>query len=142
MGAIYSVTCRNKECRYHKELRMGVGMRCFSHLCNLKDALFSGEEKNPEAEKILREGGELGSGAIYLCPKCKEFISDPTIYCKTNITESPYGTVCYDVAFPFGVPTCKDCGGELQYIKNVLSSKVKCPKCEGDLKSKHVGYFD
>ena len=26
MGEIFSITCKNKKCRYHKELRSGVGM--------------------------------------------------------------------------------------------------------------------
>lgn len=48
MGKILSVTCRNKECRYHEELRVGSGMRRFTQLYNLKAALLSGEEKNSE----------------------------------------------------------------------------------------------
>lgn len=142
MGDLYSLTCKNKECRYHASLRSGVGMMGFARLKNFEKALLAGEIPNDAARGSVEAGARIRSGANYLCPQCKEFVSDSTYYLVENLTYSPYGTARYDISFPFGEPCCQKCGTKLEFIKNVLSSKVKCPRCGGELKSRVAGTFD
>lgn len=142
MGDIYSITCRNKACRYHATLRDGVGMIGLARLKNFEEALLAGELQHEVALKSVKAGAEIESGAIFLCSKCKEFVSDSTYYLVENLTYSPFGTARYDISFPFGEPRCQKCGSKLEFIRNVLSSKVKCPRCGGELKSRVAGRFD
>jgi hypothetical protein len=142
MGTIYSVTCKNKDCRYHSRLHSGVGMLGFARLHNYEKALLSGDITNNDVLDRLANGAHIRAGGIYLCPACKELISDGTFYLIENLTYSPYGTARYDVSFPFGEPVCKTCGSKLEFIRNVLSSKLKCPRCNNELKSRPVGNFD
>ena len=141
MGLINSVTCKNKNCRYHAELYEGPGMIGFAKMLRYRDAILSGEIKNEDVKKRLQNGAEINTRAAYLCPDCRKFLNDNTYYLKENFVKSPFGTVRY-VSFPFGKPVCPDCGAELIYIDNIRSGKVKCPKCGGDLKAKHIGYVD
>ena len=39
MGIINSVTCTNKECRYHVELYEGPGMRLFGNMKNFEKSI-------------------------------------------------------------------------------------------------------
>lgn len=142
MGDIYSITCRNKDCRYHVSLRDGVGMMGFARLKNFEKALLEGEILNEKALTSIQNGARIKSGGTYLCPECKEFVSDNAYYLIENLTYSPFGTARYDVSFPFGEPCCQKCGSKLEFIRNVLSSKVKCPRCGGELKSRVAGCFD
>ena len=142
MGDIYNVTCKSKECRYHATLRKGVGMWGFAQLRNYEKALLSGEITNEDVLFRVNKGGKIKSGGIYLCPTCREFMSDNTFYLIENLSYSPYGTPRFDVTFPFGNPVCKKCESQLEYIPKILSSKVKCPQCGGELKGKLAGCFD
>lgn len=142
MGELYSITCKNRACRYHTKLRSGVGMSGFARMKNFEKAICEGEIENRAALKSLRDGARICGGGIYLCPKCQELTNDSIYYLIENLTYSPYGTPRYDVTFPFGDPQCEICGSKLEHIRNVLSSKVKCPRCNGDLNSQKTGYFD
>ena len=142
MGEMYSVTCRNKNCRYHVHLREGVGMMGFARMKQFEQQIISGEVHNPAAQDSIHNGAKLRDGGIYLCRKCKEFKRSNTYYLIENLVYSPYGTPRYDVTFPFGEPTCDQCGDKLEFIRNILSSKVKCPRCGGELKGRPAGCFD
>lgn len=142
MGEIYSITCRNKACRYHKELRSGVGMLGFARMKNFERDILDGKIENEAALNSINEGAQISACGVYLCPQCKDFVTDGTYYLIENLTYSPYGTPRYDISFPFREPHCSHCGNKLEYIRNVLSSKVKCPKCNGDLNQKRAGHFD
>ena len=117
-------------------------MRMFAHSKKIEDDILSGKIVNQEALRLLKKGSNINTRAIYLCRKCKEFANNDTMYMQDNITISPYGTARYDVVFPFGSPLCEVCGSKLEYIKNIRSSNVKCPKCGGDMKSRIAGYTD
>ena len=143
MGIIFNLTCKNKICRAHWTLFEGEGMVTGYMIHRLNDRVKNGEVVNAEAMRCIKEGGRLHLGAIYLCTNCKELTSeDKAIHGFVNVTVSPYGTVRKDVVFPFGKPHCRKCGRELIYIDNARSSKVKCPKCGGDLKVGGMGVFD
>ena len=142
MGEIITVTCRNKLCRYHKKLRSGVGMFGFAQMKRYERDILTGKVQNEVALNSINKGAQIDACGIYLCPQCKDFVNDGTYYLIENLTYSPYGTPRYDVTFPFGEPHCSHCGSKLEYIQNVLSSKVKCPQCNGELKQKLVGHFD
>ena len=142
MGKIYSVTCKNRNCKYHAELREGNGMFGFARMKQFENGLRSGEICNPIALDSLNNGGKMHGGGIYACPTCKEFKNSDTYFLVENLVYSPYGTPRYDISFPFGEPRCKQCGDRLEFIRNILSSKVKCPRCGGELKGRHAGFFD
>ena len=60
MGRIYSMTCRNKLCRYHVELREGPGMKLFARTKTLeRDILNGDEEASEEIKDLLKSGHEL-----------------------------------------------------------------------------------
>ncbi len=142
MGTKYSVTCKNKNCKYHVELREGPGMIGFANMMRFRDQILSGEFSNPSVAEKLKNGARIHTRGIYLCPKCKEFKSNDTYFLLENFTESPYGTIRYDVTFPFDKPVCDVCDSELVYIKNIRSSKVKCPKCDSELNARLSAYVD
>ncbi len=142
MGIINSVTCKNKQCRYHIELREGPGMIGFAHMKQFEKSIVEGNVNNPDVKERLEKGAKMETRGIYLCPCCKEFKNDDTYFLIENITESPFGTIRYDVRFPFGKPICEKCNSELIYIENIRSSKVKCPKCGSDLNARLSGYVD
>lgn len=142
MGEILSVTCKNKACRYHAELWHGPSMRSFARLKMFEEEILDGKTDHEVVLQKLNDGARLEMGGIYLCPCCNEFRRSRDYYLHENITESPFGTIRYDVSFPFGIPKCEVCGKEMTFIKNVLSSKVKCPKCGGELQSRPIGCFD
>lgn len=142
MGEKCSITCKNKECRYHKELRSGVGMFGFVEMKKFEKDILQGKIKNKIALESIKNGAQIHACGIYLCPQCHEFVSDDTYYLIENLTYSPFGTARYDITFPFGKPHCENCGSELEFIRNILSSKVKCPHCNGELKSRISAHFD
>lgn len=142
MGELISVSCRNKKCNYHKILHDGEGMIKSYQNEELRCKIIRGEIENDQALKCLKNGGIIKSNGVYLCTVCKEFLNDPIQYCKHQITVSPYGTERYEITFPFGKPKCKTCSNELMFIKNVCSSKVKCPKCNSELKTRIFGTTD
>ena len=142
MGSIYSVSCKDKNCGYHKELREGCGMLGFAEMMNFREALLNNESINTTACEKLKNGAKIMTKGIYLCQKCEDFKTSNIYFLLENFTESPLGTVRYDIAFPFGNPICDICNSELIYIKNILSSKVKCPKCGSDLKARMIGNTD
>ena len=142
MGELYSITCKNKACRYHTELRSGVGMIGFARMKNFEKDILEGKIENSVALKSIKEGAHIRACGIYLCPNCQELVNDSSYYLIENLTYSPFGTPRYDVAFPFGEPHCARCGSKLEHIRNVLSSKVKCPRCNGDLNARKAGCFD
>lgn len=142
MGSIYSVTCKNKNCRYQKTLHEGPGMRAFAEMMNFRESILVDESSNPCASEKIKNGAKIMTKGVYLCPICKEFKDNDIYFLLENFTESPYGTIRYDVSFPFGNPFCDICNSELIYIKNILSSKVKCPKCDSILKARMIGHID
>lgn len=142
MGIINRVTCKNKNCHYSLELYEGPGMKLFAYLKETEKKVLSREIDLQELKEKLLKGGKLMIRGIYLCPSCQKFLNDNSIYLMENITYSPFGTLRYDISFPFGTPVCKDCNTELVYIDNVRSSKVKCPKCGSDLNARIAGHVD
>lgn len=142
MGIINSVTCTNKECRYHAELYQGPGMGLFRNMKNFEKHILSGESDYPDIKERIENGARIGVRGIYLCPNCKEFQNSNVFYLVDNITVSPYGTVRCEIKFPFEKPICEKCNSEMVYVNNVRSSKVKCPKCGSDLKARLSGYVD
>ena len=142
MSELYSITCKNKACRYHKELRSGVGMDGFVQIKNYENDILDGKIENIKALKSIKEGGHIQACGIYLCSQCRELVNNAAYYLVENIIYSPYGTPRYDITFPFGEPLCTQCGSKLEYIWNVLSSKVKCPRCGEELRTRKSGRFD
>lgn len=145
MGRIYSMTCRNRACRYHVELREGPGMRLFAWIKTLQRDILSGKEEAPEEIKdLLKSGHELDCVATYLCPTCQEWQVGYFPYILERTKVSPYGTVReYRVHFLDGNPKCEKCETELEFILNPRSSKNRCPKCgEDNMMSSHFGYYD
>lgn len=140
MGEINHIRC--KQCGYKTFTRSGPGFTLFRKLKTTEEALLNGEIENQEALNCLKSEGKLCVVAAYLCPVCKEFCTSDQMYFITNLKYSMYGTLHYDVVFPFGKPKCSVCDTELIYIKNIRSSKVKCPKCGGELAAKLSGYYD
>ncbi len=139
MGEINCVTCR--QCRYHAETREGVGWIGFMNLKKTEKAILNGELQCGEALMRLQNGETLECGAAYLCPVCREFVSSNQLFCRKNVAEEGEDDK-YTYAFPFGLPKCETCDAELIFIPNIRSSKVKCPKCGGDLKARLAGFFD
>lgn len=142
MGTIYTVTCKNKRCRYHVELWEGPGMFSFSKMKDFERSIINGEVNISDVKERIENGAEIDTRGIYLCPSCKEFTDSHVYFLRENITESPYGTIRYDISFPFEKPLCEKCNSELIFIKNIRSSKIKCPKCGENLSSRLWGYFD
>ena len=136
MGNINSVTCRN--CGYHAETKAGPGFVLFRRQMKIEEGLLNGEINNPEALQYLKDGGSIASVAAYLCPCCKEFLTDDSVY---FLVESPSKRT-KEAVFPFGAPKCPVCNAELVYIPNIRSSKVRCPKCGGVLKAKLAALYD
>lgn len=142
MGNINEIQCRNKDCRYHATIRTGPGVRLVSTMRRLETDILNGKEDNQEALKCLESGSNLHCGAGYLCSHCKELVQNDTIYCYELFKDDSGKLLNIELHFPFGKPICDKCGNELIYLPNVRSSKVKCPKCGGELKSRIAGYFD
>lgn len=94
MGRIYSMTCRNKSCRYHVELREGPGMILFARTKTLERNILNGDEEAPdEIKELLKTGHELECVATYLCPTCQEWQVGRFPYVFEPIIVSPYGTI-------------------------------------------------
>ncbi len=145
MGCIFSITCRNKACRYHAELREGPGMKLFALERNLEKDILSGkEEASDEIKALLKSGSKVRYVATYLCPTCKEWQVGHFPYILELIKVSPYGTIReYKVHYLNGKPKCKKCDAELEFILNPRSSKNRCPKCGTDnMRFSSVGYYD
>lgn len=49
MGRLYYITCKNKQCQYHVELREGVGWMELLDISGVEDAVRSGKLNNPVA---------------------------------------------------------------------------------------------
>lgn len=145
MGRIYSMTCRNKSCRYHVELREGPGMILFARTKTLERNILNGDEEAPdEIKELLKTGHELECVATYLCPTCQEWQVGRFPYVFEPIIVSPYGTIReYKVHYLDGNPHCENCGTELEFILNPRSGKNWCPKCGTDnMKVGHFGFYD
>lgn len=142
MGRINSITCKNKDCKYHVELFEGTGMIGYSKMEHFRESIVSGDIPNPIVAKKIMDGAEIRTGGIYLCPKCKEFKTHSAYFLVENLSRSPFGTLRYDVTFPFETPVCDLCNSELIYIDNIRSSKVKCPKCGSELHTRAAGLWD
>ena len=145
MGRIYSMTCRNKACRYHVDLREGPGMILFARTKTLECNILSGDEEAPDEIKCLLESGnELECVATYLCPTCQEWQVGHFPYVLELINVLPYGTIRdYKVHFVNGEPKCEKCNTVLKFILNPRSSKNRCPKCGTDnMKVGNFGFYD
>ena len=145
MGLIYSVTCRNKACRYSVELRDGPGMRLFAWIKTMEGDIKNGKK---EASKgivdLLNNGHDLDCVATYSCPTCHEWQVGwfPYVLEKTHV--SPYGTIReYKVHYLDGIPKCEKCSSELTFILNPRSGKNRCPKCGTDnMRVSRYGFYD
>lgn len=145
MGRMYSMTCRNKACRYHVDLREGPGMRSFAEIKTLERNIISGDEKAPEdIKRLLESGNELECVATYLCPTCRELQIGNYPYALELINVSPYGTIRNNIVhFVSGIPKCGKCNTELEFILNPRSSKNRCPKCgTNKMKVSRFGFYD
>ena len=149
MGREVRVQCLDSCCNYSKELRYQPGWVGIARLGHFREELLAGEEDYPEAVEILQNGGELQSHGVYLCPKCKEHVTSKAFYCITYVSEAfeeyTYDGVeedIYDVAFPFGIPKCDNCGTDLQYIDEDFFDSIKCPKCGGKALFEEYGLYD
>ena len=146
MGTFYSVSCRNKACRYHVELYDGPGMWRFAWVKKLERKIKLGEKEVPEEIRtLLNTGKTLDCVANYLCPCCKEWTTRfdvPYVFEAKHV--SPYGTIReYEVHYLYGQPKCEKCGADLVYILNPRSSKNKSPKCGTDnMRVGQYGYYD
>ena len=114
----------------------------FAKTMKFRESILSNESLYPTVAGRLKNGAKIMTKGIYLCPKCNEFINNNIYFLLDNFTESPFGTVRYDVVFPFGNPVCDICNSDLVYIDNICSSKVKCPKCDSALNARKIGYTD
>ena len=126
VGQIKRVIC--KACGYEATVTEGVGFQGFAYLEEQKQKILDGEIPcSDEVIGILREGGSLSCGAACLCPKCREIVSDGTIFCA-----APDETGAKRI-YPFGEPKCEKCSGELIPLGDIWSPEVVCPKCGGKL---------
>ncbi len=134
MGGFVSVKCRNKSCKYHVMLRVGVGVQGLREAEVMEQRILNGEvEASDKIKSLLQSGEHLESNAIYLCPKCREWVTDNTYFVFEPIHVSPYGTIRkYKVHYLDKEPLCKECGSLLEYILSPFSSKTPCPKCGSD----------
>ena len=140
-GRFYHITCENKQCQYHVELREGTSWAGLLDISRLEEAVRSGKIDNPIAKNSLKNGAMIKTNAIYVCPCCKEFQNNSICYLE-KITETSLDEFHYEISFPFEKPVCEKCNNELIYINELECSKeVKCPKCGGDLKVE-LGFFD
>ena len=157
MGIFYHITCRNKECRYHAELREGNNMYQCRKAKQMTEQIRSGELKvsdkimqllelkvSDKIMQLLEAGNKIQFVANYLCPKCCEFQTRGEPYLLEELHVSPYGTIReYKLHYIYGTPVCETCGSELYHILNPRSSKVKCLKCGRDnMKVGGMGYND
>ena len=145
MGILYNITCRNKDCRYHFEERVGPGWTLRRWIFDLRKEIIDGEEKAPqEIVEMLKKGCKLHCVSTFLCPTCKEWQTHDDPYIFEPIVVSPYGTIReYKIHYVYGTPVCEKCGTELEYIINPRSSKCNCPKCgEDNMKVSFCGYYD
>ena len=145
MGCLYSIRCRNKDCRYRVIVRDKPGMMLFAKERDREEPILRGEEcASEEIVRLLQQGLKLRYVATYHCPACQEWtnVESPYVLEKTHV--SPYGTVReYKVHFLYGVPKCEKCGAGLIFLLNPRSSKNHCPKCGTDnMIVKLRGYCD
>ena len=145
MGLIYSLTCKNKDCRYSVQLREGPGFTLFARDKRLQEAILSGEEiVSDEIKALLEKGLDVDSVTTLLCPCCKEYQINREPYVFEPIHVSPYGTIReYKIHFIYGDPCCEKCHTKLIYILNPRSPKNKCPKCGiGEMRYSNTGCYD
>ena len=94
MGGLLSVTCRNKLCKYHVMLRLGVGFQGFRELRAMEQRILNGEvEVSDKMKSLLQSGKHLKANDVYLCPECCEWVTDNSYFVFEPIHVSPYGTV-------------------------------------------------
>ena len=144
MGDIISVTCRNKACRYHFEVREGESCAGFARVRKLEMQLKENRDAPDSILELLDKGEHIYAHASYLCPTCREWVNDTVLYILEKISVSPYGTVRdYKVHYLDTPPKCKKCKAELIFLLNPRSGKNKCPKCGMDnMRAKLIGSFD
>lgn len=130
MGSVFKVHCTNKQCRYNVELIEGEGFYLFSKTCSLEKRIKENRNASEDVLRLLDAGEHLSSGTSYICPHCKEWVTNVEPFIREVLHVSPYGTIReYKMHYLFGNPKCEKCGTELIHIQNVLSGKNKCPKC-------------
>jgi|GEM_PF-3483646 len=149
MGTINSVTCCNKTCRYHAELREGSGVIVFARERRLEEKIRNGdiEGVNPKAVEIIRNAPKLPfkvqTVGMYQCDECREFLNirEPYVFDYEEYKEDDSRFIVDGVYYLFQEPACPVCASRVRMIANIRSSKVKCPKC-GDELSCVSGYYD
>ena len=134
MGGFVSIKCRNKACKYHVMLRVGVGVQGDREIRAMEHRILEGEvEVSEKVKSLLQSGEHLEANAVYLCPKCRELVTDSSFFIFEPIHVSPYGTVRqYKLHYLDKEPACKECGSLLTHILSPFSSKTPCPKCGSD----------
>ena len=145
MGRFYSLTCMNKDCNYHVDLREGPGMRIFVDVKSMELAIKEGKYEAPEdIKRLIDKGFQFWVVYTFMCPTCKEYQTCKEPFIFEPILVSPYGSVRdYKLHFLEDEPHCDECGSKLIFVPNPRSSKNKCPKCGiGEMEFHGWGYYD
>lgn len=144
MGEILSITCRNKGCGYHVELRYGDGFGAFRWCRRIESEILEDKTVSEEIKRLLNDGNHISRRGIYICPSCRDFVEIDSPYVYEPVRVTPYGTVReYKLHYIFEKPVCRKCSKDLKHIFNPLSSYNMCPKCGMDnMKARKVGHFD
>lgn len=131
MGSIYNISCRNKQCMYHIQVRMGEGFLEYAHIKDLENGIKDESViTDSDVKRLVNAGYEVKGNATFLCNHCNKWVNlfIPHILEITN--QSPLGTIrefkVHSIEDDF---ICPDCGNELEYILNPKSSNNKCPRC-------------
>ena len=145
MGGYYSVTCRNKACKYYIMIRAGVGMHVFREMRTMEQKIINGEiEADEKIKSLLQSGEHFKANAVYLCPECREWKNVDSYFIFEKVHVSPYGTVReYKLHYLNKEPVCEECGSKLVFILNPRAQTVPCPKCgTANMISRDKGNFD
>ena len=145
MGMSYKLTCTNEECKYCATLLEGGGMYYFDVVKSIEEEILNGKREAPkEIVELVMSGNHFNGVASYLCPACREFISDCSFYIREKIHNSPDDTDGgYKMHYLDGKPKCPKCNSELVYIENPKSPKTKCPKCgHSSMQARIFSFFD
>lgn len=66
MGGFISVKCRNRECKYHVMLRVGVGVHALREIDAMEQRILNGEvEASEKLKSLLQLGEHLEANAVY-----------------------------------------------------------------------------
>lgn len=144
MGNIITITCRNKNCRHHMELKTGDGFSAERKANVLEETLRETKSAEDKILDLLDKGCHINYRSVYACPSCREWVEYNSPYIFEPIKKTPLGTVReYKIHYVHEKPACKKCGSDLYHIFNPLSTNNPCPKCGADnMNAKIVGNWD